>query len=167
VLTQDEAVDILEAGFNKIGALLEGLPPERLTEPGIGGDRWTAQDLIGHVAFWERAALEALDAWSDGGAAPIDRALARGITIVNRDALRRIRERSLEEVRTDAERVHFNLLLSIQEMGPDLWESLPTARHLNSLGESLGRILTGPEGPFTHAAAHMPDLEAFVKGASS
>jgi hypothetical protein len=162
VITQDEAVRILEDGYSRIGALLDRLSAEDLTRPGIGSDNWTPQDLIGHVAFWEKAAFEALDAWAMGAASPIDRALHRGVDTVNAEALKRIRSQSLEAVREDAARTHTGLLISIQEMGEALWESPPTARHVHSIGDSLGRILVGPGGPFTHAEAHIPDLQAFV-----
>jgi hypothetical protein len=162
MLTQDEAVQILEESYQTVHGLVDRLPAEMLTAKGIGGAMWTPQDLIGHIAFWETAALEALDAWSEGGAAPIDRALNRGLNGVNAQALRTIRSLTLDEVRKHAEKNHYNLLLAIQEMGPDLWDSLPTARHSHSIGESLGRILVGPDGPYTHARAHIPDLEEFV-----
>lgn len=161
--TQEEAIRILEDGYGRISALLDRLPADRLTEQGIGGDNWTAQDLIGHIAFWENAALEALDAWADGRAAPIDRLLVRGIDTVNRDGLRTIRQRILDEVKAQAARSHAHLILALQEMGPNLWDSPPTARHIHSIGESLGRILVGPDGPFTHANAHLPELEEFVQ----
>ena len=62
MISQDEAVQVLEEGYGKVHALIDRLPAGSLTQPGIGGDKWTAQDLIGHIAFWENAALEALDA---------------------------------------------------------------------------------------------------------
>jgi hypothetical protein len=162
VLTQDEAVQIIEDGQKRVADLIAQLPDAALTEKGIGSDNWTVQDLIGHLAYWENAASEALDAWAMGGVAPIDRALRRGINVVNADALRAIRGATLEHVRQRADQAHSALLVSILEMGPDLWGSLPTARHLDPIADVLGRILAGPGGPYRHAEAHIPDLEAFV-----
>ena len=162
VLTQDEAVEIIETGHKRLDSLLAQLPEAALTQQGIGGDEWTAQELIGHIAFWENAASEALDAWAMGGVAPIDRALRRGIDGVNRESLRLIRGATLEQVRERAELAHKTLIISILEMGPDLWASPPTARHIQPFADVLGRILLGPRGPYTHAEAHLPDLEAFV-----
>jgi hypothetical protein len=37
------------------------------------------------------------------------------------------------------------------------------AARATHLGASVGRILGGPLGPFTHDQAHLPDLRAFVQ----
>ncbi|HYO29176.1 MAG TPA: maleylpyruvate isomerase N-terminal domain-containing protein [Thermomicrobiales bacterium] len=38
-------------------AAIAGVPPERMEEPGVCGS-WSVRDLIGHVAFWDRHAIE-------------------------------------------------------------------------------------------------------------
>ena len=162
--TQEEAIQILADGHKRVRDLIATLPAEAVNEGGMGSGSWSPKDLIGHLGFWERAALEAVDAWSSGGAAPIDRLLYRGIDSVNRDALRAIRAADLEDLIKEADWAHDALVDYIDSISADLWGSPPTARHVHSIGESLGRILLGPQGLFTHYQDHIKDLETFVAG---
>jgi hypothetical protein len=47
--------DILErmdAGWQNLLDAVDGIPDERLTEPGASGD-WSVKDVLGHVAYWQ------------------------------------------------------------------------------------------------------------------
>lgn len=160
--TREEATNILDTGYKRVQELVAKLPPETLLEPGIGPEGWSARDLAGYYFFWERQALEAIDAWAGGGAAPIDRLLYRGMKNVNAEAIKGARTVSYDEIAKQADWAHNALLGYIEGISDDLWDNPPTARHVHSLGESLGRILLGPGGLYTHYDAHLPDLEAFV-----
>lgn len=161
--TRDEAIDILETGYKRVRQLVGELPPDKLLEPGIGAENWTARDLVGYYFFWEKQALEAIDAWAGGGAAPIDRLLYRGMRNVNNEAIKGARTVDFAEIAKQADWAHNALIGYIEGIGDDLWDNPPTARHINSLGESLGRILLGPGGLYTHYDAHLSELEEFVE----
>lgn len=47
----------LHASWNGLLAALEGIPDDRLAEPGVVG-AWSVGDLMGHIAFWDRFSLE-------------------------------------------------------------------------------------------------------------
>src|SRR5688572_17056719 len=150
VPTRNEALSILETDYKRVRDLIAQLPADSLLEPEIGDEHWSARDLVGYYFFWERAALEAIDAWAGGGAAPIDRMLYRGIRNVNNEAIKAARAVDYDEIVKQADWAHNALLGYIEGIGDDLWENPPTARHIHSLGESLGRILLGPSGLYTH-----------------
>jgi hypothetical protein len=162
VPSRDETIAILDKGYKRAHELIGRLPEAARLEPGIGAENWSARDLVGYYFFWEKQALEAIDAWAGGGAAPIDRLLYRGMKNVNTEAIKGARTVDYDEIAKQADWAHNALLGYIEGISDDLWESPPTARHMHSLGESLGRILLGPGGLYTHYDAHLPDLEAYV-----
>jgi hypothetical protein len=62
--------------------------------------------------------------------------------------------------RSDA--IHDRLLRALRAIPEAQWAAPPTRRTRRSLGAALGSILGGPDGPFSHATAHLPDLMRFV-----
>ncbi len=52
-------------GRERWEALLEHVPAERITEPGVKGDR-SVKDIVAHLAAWERHATERLRMLADG-----------------------------------------------------------------------------------------------------
>lgn len=42
---------------------VEGLDSDQMRMPGAGGEAWSAQDVLGHIAAWERESVEALRAY--------------------------------------------------------------------------------------------------------
>jgi hypothetical protein len=160
--TKREAVAMLERGHREVMRLIEELPPGALTTTGVGGGAWSPTDLVGHLAAWEGFALAALEAWARRERAPIDVALdERGLNGVNAEALAEasslrpttLIKRSLE--------MHAALVAAVRAVPPDRWVRPPATRG-RPLGLRIGSILGGPGGPFRHADAHLPDLQAFV-----
>ncbi len=45
---------------------VEGLSEDLMKEPGAGGPAWSPQDVLGHIAAWERETVEALRAFWQG-----------------------------------------------------------------------------------------------------
>ena len=56
VASVEEARRRVDASWDGWLAALDGVPAERLIEPGVCGD-WSVKDLIGHVAYWDDDAL--------------------------------------------------------------------------------------------------------------
>lgn len=46
----------IDAGWQELLTCLDGIPDARLAEPGAAGE-WSVKDLLGHIAFWEGAAV--------------------------------------------------------------------------------------------------------------
>ena len=59
-LADDEAVATalrrIDDSWRGLIAALDGIPDERLAEPGVAGE-WSIKDVMGHVAFWDEQAV--------------------------------------------------------------------------------------------------------------
>jgi hypothetical protein len=167
--TRQQALATLTEGQAALEALLSRLAESELSRPAtIGGGDWSARDLLGHVAFWEEQALEALTAWQAGqrpaieavgaaGQAGVDAANARNQEVTARQ--------SVAAVRARASAAHSGLIQAIEALSDAEWRAPPTYEQARwrSLGECLGSVLGGePDQPFGHLGDHLPDLQAYL-----
>lgn len=53
-------IDRVESSWQGFIDALDGIPDERMVEPGVTGD-WSVKDLLGHVAFWESRTIAHLE----------------------------------------------------------------------------------------------------------
>lgn len=56
---QPEAIERMDTSWRAFLATLDGIPEDRLEEPGAVGE-WSVKDVLGHIAFWDAQAIEAL-----------------------------------------------------------------------------------------------------------
>ena len=168
VPTRDEAIAMLEEGQSAIQALFEELSDQEMTRPAtIGGGDWSAKDLMGHIAFWEELAAEALSDSRAGrrpGVLQIFDKNQEGVDEANAQNQMRTATQSLEQVRCRADAAYAVILEAIGSMSDDEWQANvfnPNAR-VSTLAELLGGVLGAPRRPFGHVFAHLPDLEAYV-----
>jgi Mycothiol maleylpyruvate isomerase N-terminal domain len=160
---KDDALRILRDDHAEVRRLVDRLRPAAATRPGLGGGDWSPKDLLGHLTSWEQYALAAMGAWVDGRPAPIDLAIrSDGLNRVNRDAVEMKRDRPLRQILEEFEDIHEELHRALGAVPAQAWDAPPTTRAKRTLGRKVGGILGGPGGPFTHAAAHLPNLRAFV-----
>lgn len=166
VLRQADAIQVLDDGHQALRDLADRLSPDDLERPAtIGGGDWSAKILIGHLTAWEEHALEALDAWRAGRGSAVQRALRlEGLTAVNAASTDADHRRSGTEVLARSAAIHDRLIRRLRDVPETEWSAPPTRRSKRPLGVALGSILGGPAGPFTHAWAHLPDLERYVDG---
>lgn len=119
-------------------AALDGIPEERLADAGVAGE-WSAQDLFGHIAFWDRQAI-----------AEIERALAglpRGDNdwqAMNETDHAARRGRSLAEERSAMHQAHAALVERLEQIA-----GLDAAR--------IDEAVKG--GSYEHYEEHIPDIE--------
>lgn len=119
-------------------AALDGIPEERLADAGVAGE-WSAQDLFGHIAFWDRQAI-----------AEIERALAglpRGDNdwqAMNEADHAARRGRSLAEERSAMHQAHAALVERLEQIA-----GLDAAR--------IDEAVKG--GSYEHYEEHIPDIE--------
>jgi hypothetical protein len=167
--SRDEALELLEDGDTRLGALVDRLSEDDLTRPAtIGGGAWSAKDLIGHIASWGEIALEAVSDWQ---AAKMPRTQAEGfwthqvVDRVNAENVESKRGLPLDEVVSRSAEIHRAVLAAIRSLGDPDWNSPPPypAAERITLGHVLGGILSAPNRPFGHAFAHLPDLHAYVE----
>lgn len=161
--TRRAAIRIIERGHAEIRELIDRLPPRGLTRQEIGRGRWSAKDVIGHMATWERFALEALNDWDRDRPWARESGLWNQVSRTNITELERQRRLSSPEVRRRADATHEELLGRLTAMSDARWRTPATSRGRKPLGSRLGGILSGPAGPFRHAEEHLRDLRAFVE----
>src|SRR5436309_15894077 len=107
--SRHEAMSTLREGQEQLDELLARLSEEDLVKPGtIGGGDWSAKDLIGHVAFWEEIAIDALADWRAGRRSSVEEAFARegGVDELNARSQESTRQQGLPEVREQARRAY-------------------------------------------------------------
>jgi Protein of unknown function (DUF1706) len=158
-----DAIAIVETDRAEVMELISRLPPRALTTRGLGGGDWSPKDLLGHLESWEEYALQALDAWSRNEKPPLQVAFeTRSLDQINEDAVVEKASRPTATMLASAEATHEELLQALRSMSDRRWAEPPTRRHRAPVGRRLGGILAGVSSPFTHDAAHLPDLRAFV-----
>lgn len=172
--SRQEAVSILEEGNARLHELLDGVPEADLVrESTIGGGEWSAKDLIGHLAAWEEMALRSLEEWRRGETPWVEREEGpfhgpgnENVDAFNARAVEEKRRLSLDEVRRSSQEIHQKLVAEITALSDEEWRtkaSYPTeGGRRNRLVTLLGAVLGAPKGPFAHAFAHIPDVEAFI-----
>lgn len=155
----DEINEQLESSRERLLLLLQVLPDELLSDPGIMED-WSVTDVLTHLIAWESELVTCLMNL-DQGKKPA-RMLA-AIADVDGYNARRFEEnkgRSLDRVLDDLKSVRVQL---------EEWLSRFSDRDLNdadrykwSEGVVLSQIIEA--NSFGHEGEHLPDLEAFVRG---
>jgi hypothetical protein len=157
-----EAIRLLQADRRAIERAIATMSSRRLTTAGLGGGDWSPKDLVGHLESWEEHTLAALAAWAEGRGAPIDRALReRGTAAVNADEVARKTSRSLARTLSSASATHDELIRTLRAIDDQTWALPATPRQRRPLGARVGGLLAGPDLPFAHDRAHLPDLSAF------
>jgi hypothetical protein len=159
------ALRILRESRARTLDLLDRVPPDAFTRPGLGGGEWSPRDLVGHLSSWEEYALDALAAWERGARATIDDLqFTVSTNRINRQNVDRKASWSVTRVRRESQRTHAELLEAIERLTDARWRSPATPRGRKPLGLRIGGILGGPAGPFRHDEAHHPSLIALVEG---
>jgi Mycothiol maleylpyruvate isomerase N-terminal domain len=153
VLSRDEALKILEEGQAELDQLFARLDEAAMMRPAtIGGGEWSAKDLMGHIAFWEELALEAIDASRARRGPAVDE--FKNADEANAHNQRNTAPQSLTQIHSRAAGAHNAILGAIRAMSDTEWATL---------GEKVGGILGGPRGAFDHAWAHLDDLQKYVE----
>jgi hypothetical protein len=134
----------------------------------VGTGGWSVKDLIWHIASWERRALEAVESWSRGE--PFEALMGiRAVHELNERTLVAGRAQTLAEVRSEGDATHRDLIERIASLTEAELRSsvMMSTGKRHRLGTILGSTTGGPDGPYLHVSAHLPDVRAFVAEASS
>ena len=124
VASVEEARRTVDASWDDWLAALDGIPEERLTEPGVCGD-WSVKDLIGHVAYWDD------DALADVERIMMGRGQAAG-TVDERNAAAAATNatRSLDDLRAEMALTHETLVGVLRGLDPDDPRALRICREI-------------------------------------
>jgi hypothetical protein len=149
----DRREDLLRAeaeGWEELVAVLARATPERLEEPGLNAEGWSAKDALWHLAYWcedaGRALAEIREGTFDPAAEPEGSA---EVDAINAAELERSRAMALQEVLAEFHRARDGMLERVGELA--------------SLTEDAEEWLD-ESGPL-HYAEHLPALRAWLAGA--
>jgi hypothetical protein len=169
VTTRAEAIATLEEGWSKLDALFARLSDEAMERPKtIGGGDWSAKDLLGHMAFWEELAVDAIEAQRAARQPHVAELFGsgpNGVDRANADDQARNAAMPLAAARERAATAHRALVDAIAALTDEAWAALPAydTPRVEPLGQRVGGITGGPENrPFAHAWAHLEDLHAYA-----
>jgi hypothetical protein len=164
--TRDEALATLEEGNAALTALFARLTDDQMSRPAtIGGGDWSAKDLLGHVAFWEELAAEAIDTVRAGRTPRAESIFgSNGVDAANAEDQKRTLEQPLAETQSRALAAHRAVVAGIESMSDAEWVAkvASAGSRRETVAALLGSILGAPKRPFGHAFAHLADLEAYV-----
>jgi len=161
-VSREDAIRIGTEGHRSVEELLDRLDEDSFIRRGtIGGSEWSAKDLAGHLADWEEYALRTLDEWRTGLRPWFEDVDADP---VNDEAISRHLDEGAADVRERFTELHERLRSALSDMPETEWSApnfYQTAEPL-PLGELLGAVIGGPDGPFRHAEAHLDSLRDYV-----
>jgi hypothetical protein len=166
--SREEALAVLSEGHGIVDDLVARLTPEQLVEPKtIGGGDWSAKDLVGHLAFWEELAVQALEQLLKGHKPDVAKIFdrgAEGVDEINAQNQERTTAQSLDAVFARAQAARAAVAAALESISDEEWNAkVPyEAERLDKTSRLLGGILGAHKRPFGHAFAHIPDLEAYV-----
>jgi hypothetical protein len=64
-MNRQEILARIETSWQDFLHVIDGIPSDRATEPGVSGE-WSTRDILGHLAFWEDRAAAALEGIGEG-----------------------------------------------------------------------------------------------------
>ena len=137
-----ETLRKIEASWENLVAALDGIPEERLGEPGAVGE-WSVKDVMGHVGFWAEQAVVAAQREMAG-----EPRLEVDWQAMNEREAAANRGRSAAEQRAAMERGHENAL--------DLLRSAPRLDP-----RTVGLCGCLQEDTYEHYDAHAADIRAW------
>jgi hypothetical protein len=128
----------IDAGWREVLSALDGIPEDRLEEPGACGN-WSIKNLMGHLAFWDAHVLEEIDSALAGQLeAEVDFQALNDADQAEREG------RTLREEREAMQQAHAAVIARLEGViGVD------TAR----LDQAIGRHT------YAHYAAHARDIQ--------
>jgi len=154
---KERLVQILVNAHNDFQRLLDEMKAEKLTEVGVV-EGWSVKDILAHIAFWEQRVIAWAAALNQGTQPeppfwPSDWSEER----INQAIYEQNRDRTLQDVLDQWQRVHQSVLRAVQEMSEqDLFE-----RKVEWLGNAtFGEALPG--NSFEHLRHHEQDMRAWL-----
>jgi len=167
VPTRDQAITELDKGYHTVQQLCARLSAMQMARPAtIGNGAWSAKDLLGHLAFWEELAAQAVADWRAGHRPSVEDLFDQQRTdVANAGNYERTSDQSLHDVVERARVAHRAIVAAISTLSDQEWSASPLYAdpHAADLGDLLGGVLAAPSGPFQHASAHLEDLRAYVE----
>jgi len=158
---RQQLLDSIRAGRAEWDAALAQVDERRMFEPALYG-RWSVQDLIAHIGWWEQRIVNVYHHVTEG--TPLDPPLGNlSEDDINDQVYRQYHDAPLKAIR-DMELSAYADLLGLAESAPE--EALFNPRHFAwTDGRPFWGWLAG--NSYEHYAEHLPALRAWLNQAAT
>lgn len=156
-MTRDEILRAMERDRTDLLAAIDGLPDDVLVTERIT-DQWAIKDLLGHMAMWQKVAVQFLDDYArDGVPQSLGLDSDEKVDAHNLRESERRRTWTLAQVREELDGAHTALVAAVGRLGDkDLSAPLPTPWHGGTTLEHLIAI-----NSYTHDPDHIGQIKAW------
>lgn len=103
-------IDRVQTSWQGFLDTIDGIPDDRLADPGVAGD-WSVKDLLGHVAFWESRVVDRFDREARGEPHPDG---GDDYEAINQEQHRLRAGQSVAEARDESQRTHAALVATLE-----------------------------------------------------
>jgi uncharacterized damage-inducible protein DinB len=135
-------------------ALLKEVDEASMTRPGVEGE-WSMKDIIAHVAWYEREMVGILQSRAlDGSSLWVLPNAERNAAIFDQN-----RDRSSQEVLTEARRVYAELLEALQNLAEE--DLIDPSQYRNMPADWVPWKVFA-DNTYDHYAAHIPAIHAWL-----
>lgn len=108
-MKKQQILDKIDLAWQELLDAIEGLPNDRMTQPGVTGD-WSVKEILSHVSWWEEESLKYLPVILRGERPPRYSAMYGGIDAFNAQMTAEKHSLPLEEVLRSFNATHQRLL---------------------------------------------------------
>lgn len=121
--TKAELLEEIQMEWELLEALLMELDEGQMLDT-RAQDGWSVKDILAHVTFWERLALDRLYAARDGKPMQIELVGSWDVDGLNAQTYAENKDRPLDEVLTEAQDIHAELVNLLEDSEVDFVEGL-------------------------------------------
>lgn len=108
-MSNQKLLDKIEKVWAALRASCEGLTPDQMEQPGVGGD-WSVKNILSHVTTWEEESLKHLPVIAAGETPPSYKRQYGGIDAFNAQMIAEKRALPLDEVLRQLDATHRRLI---------------------------------------------------------
>jgi len=146
------------ADMGRLLAAVDRIPPDRLDAPIVGD--WRLQDVLVHLAGWDRAVAASADDVLAGRRAGL---LAMRLADVNEDLVEARRGAPLEEARHELADAHRGLLDLLAAISPEQWRAAaPGERWPDGSEMTTASVFAYRYRGQTHYGGHADEIEEWL-----
>lgn len=112
--TKTELLDEIQMEWELLEALLLELDEEQMLDANAQNG-WSVKDIMAHITYWERLALDRLYAARDGRSMQIELVDSWDVDQINAQVYATNKDRRLDEVLAQVQEVHNKLIFMLEE----------------------------------------------------
>ena len=155
-MTKDELLAAIRRDRARLDALIASIPRERMTAPGLEGDR-SVKDVISHISAWEKICM-ALVRNNTPVESPPPGESGPSTDLINQRIYEGSRDRPLEEVLVEAQRSYAGLLALAESLSD---QQLNTVIGGAATGPRVGELIGGNSDG--HYREHIAQIERWLE----